>query len=187
LASRKGLAITAIIAAGIIGTSMLIWLLPQQDKSNGVNITDETGAQADASNLPADNLSFVYTQHNFATTEVENMFERWTKGEASTNEINSALATEKSTLDALRKRVDTPGVPQQWQESYSLYSQALSKFGNYLEEMKRLIDNNDKITADHASLDSIKASMNDLVDRSIKSFPTADAARSNSNNSATIT
>ncbi|AIF82709.1 hypothetical protein NTE_00629 [Candidatus Nitrososphaera evergladensis SR1] len=175
LASKKGIVITAIIAAGIIGTSVLIWLLPQQGTPTGVNITDEKGAEADAANLPADNLSFVYTQHNFATTEVENSFDKWSKGEVAANDMNAAISTARSNLDALKKRVDTPGVPQQWQESYGLYSQALGKFGSYLDEMKRLVDSNDKNAADHATLDSIKTEMNDLVDRSIKAFPTTAA------------
>ncbi|WP_148699625.1 hypothetical protein [Candidatus Nitrososphaera evergladensis] len=175
MASKKGIVITAIIAAGIIGTSVLIWLLPQQGTPTGVNITDEKGAEADAANLPADNLSFVYTQHNFATTEVENSFDKWSKGEVAANDMNAAISTARSNLDALKKRVDTPGVPQQWQESYGLYSQALGKFGSYLDEMKRLVDSNDKNAADHATLDSIKTEMNDLVDRSIKAFPTTAA------------
>lgn len=171
LASKKGIIITAIVAAGIIGTSMLIWLLPQQGASNGVNITDKEGAMADAANLPADNLSFVYTQHNFATTDVENSFDKWAKGEISTSDMNAAISTARSELDALKKRVDTPGVPQPWQESYGLYSQALTKSSNYLDEMKRIVDSGNK-NADHATLDSIKAEMNGLIDHAIKAFPT---------------
>lgn len=140
----------------------------------GTNITDREGAAADAANLPADNLSFVYTQHNFAATEVENSFDKWTKGEVTANDMNSAISKARSDLDALKKRVDTPGVPQEWQESYGLYSQALGKFGSYLDEMKRLVDSDNK-SGDHATLDSIKAEMNDLIDRSIKAFPTTAA------------
>lgn len=169
--SKKGIVITAVIAAGIIGASTLIWLLPQQSGPTGVNITDDKGAAADAANLPADNLSFVYTQHNFATTEVQNSFDKWTKGEVSTSDMNSAITKARSDLDALKKRVDTPGVPQAWQESYGLYSQALSKFGSYLDEMKKIVDADNK-SGDHSTLDSIKAEMDGLIDRAIKSFPT---------------
>jgi hypothetical protein len=177
LASKKGIIITAVIAAGIIGTSMLIWLLPQHSPSNGVNITDKEGAVADAANLPADNLSFVYTQHNFATTDVENSFDKWTKGEISTNDMNAAISTARSQLDALRKRVDTPGVPQPWQESYSLYSQALAKSSSYLDEMKRIVDSGDK-NADHTTLNSIKGEISSLIDRAIKTFPTSTTTNS---------
>jgi hypothetical protein len=187
LAKVKGIIITAIIAVGIIGASMLIWFIPpssqQQGKLNGINITDKEGAAADVANLPADNLSFVYTQHNFARTEVENSFDKWTKGQISSSDMNAAISSARSELDSLKKRVDTPGVPQPWQQAYSTYSQALGKFGSYLDEMKRLVDNNSNSSngtstssstaVDHSNLDSIKAEMDSLVNKAIKEFPTS--------------
>jgi hypothetical protein len=183
LASKKGIVITAIIAVGIIGASMMIWLVPQQRTPSGINITDKEGAAADAANLPADNLSFVYTQHNFAVTEVENSFDKWTKDQISTAEMNAAINSAKASLDALKKRVDTPGIPQQWQQSYSLYSQALGKFGTYLDEMKKTVDSSDKNT-DQSKLETIKAEMNDLVDRAVKAFPTTANTNGNATTSA---
>lgn len=177
LASKKGIVITAIIAAGIVGASMLIWLLPQQQgASTGVNITSKEGAAADAANLPADNLSFVYQQHNLSITAVDDSFDRWTKGEVSASDMDSAIGTARSDLDALKKRIDTPGVPQPWQESYGLYSQALDKFGSYLDEMKRIVDSGDKGgTTGHPALDSTRADMSGLIDRAIKAFPTTNS------------
>lgn len=187
LASKKGIVITAIIAAGIVGASTLIWLLPQQQgRSSGINITDREGAEADAANLPADNLSFVYTQHNFAITAVENSFDKWTKGDVSTSDVNSAMSKARSDLDALKKRVDTPGIPQPWQQSYGLYSQALDKFGSYLDEMKKIVDSGDK-GADHSALDSIKGDMSGLIDRSIKAFPTTANSTNTTNNATAAT
>jgi hypothetical protein len=166
---------------------MLIWFLPQQGThSSGVNITDKEGAAADAANLPADNLSFVYTQHNFATTEVENSFDKWTKGEVTASDMNAAISKARSDLDALKKRVDTPGVPQPWQASYGLYSQALGKFGSYLDEMKKIVDSGNK-GADHATLDSIKADMNGLIDRSVKAFPATTSNATTTPNSTNAT
>ncbi|HVX02904.1 MAG TPA: hypothetical protein VHA09_07090 [Nitrososphaera sp.] len=178
MASKKGIVITAAIAAGIVAASMLIWLLPQQGTSTGVNITDKEGAAADAANLPADNLSFVYTQHNFAITAVDDSFDRWTKGEVSASDVDSAISTARSDLDTLKKRVDTPGVPQPWQESYGLYSQALDKFGSYLDEMKKIVDSGDNKggATSHPALNSTRADMNSLIDRAIKAFPTNSTA-----------
>ena len=169
MASRKGVAITAAIAAGIVAASLLIWLLPQNAPTS-TNITDNDITSTQAANLPADNLSFVYTQHSLSVTEVSNAFEKWTKGEASADEVKSDIAKERAEAQTLRSRL-TGQLPQEWKQSYSLYSQALDKFNAYLDEMGRIVDSGDK-GADQSKLAGIKQEMNSLVEQSIKSFPT---------------
>lgn len=169
MASKKGVAITAAIAAGIVAASLLIWLLPQNAPTS-TNITDNDITSTQAANLPADNLSFVYTQHSLSVTEVSNAFEKWTKGEASADEVKSDIAKERAEAQTLRSRL-TGQLPQEWKQSYSLYSQALDKFNAYLDEMGRIVDSGDK-GADQSKLAGIKQEMNSLVEQSIKSFPT---------------
>jgi hypothetical protein len=60
LASKKGIAVTAAIAAGIVGASFLIWLLPQS--SPGTTITP-TNDYRDINN--------VYARHNNLAEEAE--------------------------------------------------------------------------------------------------------------------
>lgn len=169
MASKKGVAITAAIAAGIVAASLLIWLLPQNAPTS-TNITDNGITSTQAANLPADNLSFVYTQHSLSITEVSNAFEKWTKGEASADEVKSDIAKERAEAQTLRSRL-TGQPPQEWKQSYSLYSQALDKFNAYLDEMGRIVDSGDK-GADPSKLAGIKQEMDSLVEQSIKSFPT---------------
>lgn len=169
MASAKGIAITAAIAGGIVAASLIIWLLPQSGPS-ATNITDKDVLPAQAANLPADNLSFVYTQHSLTTTEVSNAFEKWTKGEVSADEVKSTIASARSDMQALRVRLTGP-VPEEWKQSYSLYSQALDKFNAYLDEMEKMVDAGDK-GADQSRLAGIKQEMDGLVEQSIKSFPT---------------
>jgi hypothetical protein len=171
LASTKGIVITAAIAIGIIGASIAIWAIPQQNPT-ATNITDEEGAAADAANLPADNLSFVYTAHTSSVTEVDYAFERWADGEISIDEANAEIDKAASQVDDLRKRVDTPGVPAEWQESYGLYLQALDKFEAYLNEMKSIINSDDPLDKDRLELETLKSEMDDLVDRAVEAFPT---------------
>jgi hypothetical protein len=169
LASAKGIAITAAIVAGIIGASLAIWFMPQQNPT-ATNITDEEGAAADIANLPADNLSYVYTAHTFALTEVDNAFNKWANGSGSAEEANAAIDRAASDIDDLRARVDTPGVPADWQESYGLYSQALDKFEEYLGEMKEVVASGS--AEGSQQLDALRDEMDDLVDRAIAAFPT---------------
>ncbi len=169
LASTKGIAITAVIVAGIVGASVLIWAMPQQNPTT-TNITDEEGVAADVANLPADNLSFVYTAHTSSVTEVDYAFEKWAAGDISSDETNAAIDEAASGVDDLRRRVDTPGVPAEWQESYGLYSQALDKFEEYLDEMRSVVAADDREGS--SELDTLKGEMDDLVDRAVEAFPT---------------
>jgi hypothetical protein len=169
LASTKGIAITAAIVIGIIGASVAIWSIPQQNPT-AANITDEEGAAADVANLPADNLSFVYTTHTTSVTEVDYAFDRWAAGDISADEANAAIDEAAAEVDDLRRRVDTPGVPAEWQEAYGRYSQALDKFEEYLAGLKGAIAADSKEMS--AELQSLKAEMDSLVEQSVESFPT---------------
>ncbi len=171
LASTKGIAITAAIVIGIIGASAAIWSIPQQNPT-ATNITDEEGAAADVANLPADNLSFVYTQHTTSVTEVDYAFERWEAGEISLEEMNSEIDGAAAGVDDLQKRVDTPGVPAEWQESYGLYSQALGKYEEYLGEMKSIVNADDPVEMDRLELETLKSEMDALVEQAVGAFPT---------------
>jgi hypothetical protein len=169
LASAKGIAIMAVIIGGIAAASLVIWLVPQGGPS-ATNITDNQASSQEAANLPADNLSFVYTQHSLTATEVSNTFDKWTKGEVSADAVKGAIAKARSDAQALRNRL-TAGPPQEWKQSYSLYTQALDKFNAYLDEMARIVDAGDR-GASLAQLNSIKQEMDGLVNKSVSSFPT---------------
>lgn len=169
MASKKGIAITAAIAAGIVAASLIIWLMPQNTPA-ATNITDNEIAPTQAANLPADNLSFVYTQHSITTTEVSNAFEKWTKNETGADEVKADIAKAKAESQTLRSRL-LGQLPQEWKQSYSLYSQALDKFSVYLDEMERIVDSGNK-NANQSTLAGIKQEMDSLVEQSIKSFPT---------------
>lgn len=169
MAGRKGIAITAAIAAGIVATSLIIWLMPQNTPT-ATNITDNEIAPTQAANLPADNLSFVYTQHSLTTTEVSNAFEKWTKNETGADEVKADIAKAKAESQMFRSRLSGQ-LPQEWKQSYSLYSQALDKFSAYLDEMERIVDSGNT-NANQSTLAGIKQEMDSLVEQSIKSFPT---------------
>jgi hypothetical protein len=168
LASKKGIAITAAIVAGIIGASALIWALPQQGNTTAANITDDEFSEEEIANRPADNLSFVYTEHNFIITQVESSFENWMDESISPGEMGSEIDSARADAQELRRRLVQP--PQEWQTSYSLYGQALDKFDEYLDEMKMLVDSEERELS--PELESLKEEMDALIEQSIDSFPT---------------
>lgn len=168
-ASKKGIAITAAIAAGIIATSLLIWFAPQ-DNPTATNITDDELSEEEIANLPADNLSFVYTEHNFVKTEVELAFDRWAAGEITSDQVKASIGKARLDAEQLENRLQGQP-PQEWQESYSLYRQALDKFDQYLQQMEQAVDSGDR-DAENLQLRDTRQEMDDLVERSIAAFPT---------------
>jgi hypothetical protein len=166
--SKKGIVITVAIAAGIIAASSLIWVIPQRGSTTAANITDDDFTAEEIANHPADNLSFVYTEHNSIITELESNFEKWLDGDTSTSQMQSEIAGASADAQQLRGRLVQP--PQEWQASYSLYGQALDKFDQYLQEMKTLVDSEEKEPS--PELEDIKAEMDTLIEQSIDSFPT---------------
>lgn len=169
-ASKKGIAITAAIAAGIIATSLLVWFVPQDNNPTATNITDSELSEEEIANLPADNLSFVYTEHDFIKTEVELAFDRWAAGEITPDQVKAGIDRARLDAEQLENRLQGQP-PQEWQESYSLYRQALDKFDQYLQQMEQAVDAGDR-DAENSQLRDTRQEMDDLVERSIAAFPT---------------
>jgi hypothetical protein len=70
LASKKGIAITAVIAAAIVGSSFLIWLIPQSSPGSMIGLPrDDNGI-----------ISDVYSRHQSLATNIESKFEQWKGG-----------------------------------------------------------------------------------------------------------
>jgi hypothetical protein len=166
--NKKGIVITVAIVAGIIAASSLIWIIPQQGNTTAANITDDDFTAEEIANHPADNLSFVYTEHSLIITELKSNFEDWLAGDTSTSQMQSEIAGASADAQQLRGRLVQP--PQEWQASYSLYEQALDKFDQYLQEMKTLVDSEEKEPS--PELKDIRAEMDALIEQSIDSFPT---------------
>ncbi|MGI0018871.1 MAG: hypothetical protein ACREAY_00205 [Nitrososphaera sp.] len=167
LASKKGIVITAAIVAGIIAASAMIWAIPQGN-TTAANITDDDFSSEEIANHPADNLSFVYTEHNFIVTELESNFENWLDDVIDSEQMQDGIIDASARAQELRSRLVQP--PQEWQASYSLYEQALDKFDEYLQEMETLVDSEEREPS--PELEDIKAEMDSLIEQSIDSFPT---------------
>jgi hypothetical protein len=161
LASKKGIAITAAIAAAIVGSSFLIWLIPQS--SPGSMITPSRN----------DNgiISDIYSQHQSLATNIESKFEQWKSGEATSNDLLSQISLDRSDIQNMQQRLNSTSPAQGWQQSYDLYIQALDSFLKYLDLMQTVIEENDRMPDSNIKLDDLKQEWEGYVNDSINVMP----------------
>jgi hypothetical protein len=161
LASKKGIAITAAIAAAIVGSSFLIWLIPQSSPGSMIE-------------LPRDDneiISDVYSRHQSLATNIESKFEQWKSGEVSASDIQSQMSLDRSDMQNMRQQLDSASPAQEWQQSFDFYIQALDSFLRYLDLMQTIIEENDGMADSNVRLDGLKQEWEGYVDDSINAMP----------------
>jgi hypothetical protein len=162
LASKKGIAITATIAAVIVGSSFLIWLIPQSSPGSMVE-------------LPRDDdeiLSDVYSRHQSLATNIQSKFDQWKSGEVvTTSDMLSQISLDRSDIQNMRQQLDSASPAQEWQQSYGFYIQALDSFLKYLDRMQTTIEKNDVMLDSTVKLDGLKQEWEGYVDDSINAMP----------------
>jgi hypothetical protein len=160
LASKKGIAITAAIAAAIVGSSFLIWIIPQSSPGSFIELPR------------ADNgiISDVYSRHQSLAAGVESKFEQWKSGKVTSTDMLSQINLEKSDIQNMRKQLDNASPAQGWQGSYDLYIQALDSFSEYLDLMQTRVENDEKLDS-NLKLDGLKQKWEGYVDDSINAMP----------------
>ena len=162
MASKKGIAITATIAAAIVGSSFLIWLIPQSSPGSMVE-------------LPRDDdeiLSDVYSRHQSLATNIQSKFDQWKSGEVvTTSDMLSQISLDRSDIQNMRQQLDSASPAQEWQQSYGFYIQALDGFLKYLDRMQTTIEKNDGMLDSTVKLDGLKQEWEGYVDDSINAMP----------------
>lgn len=161
MASKKGIAITAVIASAIVGSSFLIWLIPQS--SPGSMITPPRN----------DNgiISDIYSQHQSLATNIESKFEQWKSGEATSNDLLSQINLDRSDIQNMQRQLNSASPAQGWQQSYDFYIQALDSFLKYLDLMQTVIEGNDRMTDSNIKLDDLKQEWEGYINESINAMP----------------
>ncbi|MDQ3852301.1 MAG: hypothetical protein M3251_00540 [Thermoproteota archaeon] len=161
MASKKGVAITAVIAAAIVGSSFLIWLIPQSSPGNMVG-------------LPRDDnsiISSVYSQHQILAVNIESKFEQWRSGKVTSGDMLSQINLDRSDIQNMRQQLDSASPAQEWQQSYDFYIQALDSFLAYLDLMQTIIEGNDGMPDSNVRLDDLKQEWEGYVNNSINTVP----------------
>lgn len=154
LASKKGIALTIGIAAAIIGSSFLIWYIPQS-------------SAPDIPRTDGEVISDVYSQHNDLASDIDLRFEQWKDNDAASSDMPSQIASAKSQVDEMRQRLDSRQPAQEWQESYDIYVQALNAYTAYLDALEQKVADGDRTNPDSA----LYQDWRDLVDQSVAAMP----------------
>ena len=161
MASKKGVAITAVIAAAIVGSSFLIWLIPQSSPGN------MTGLPRDDNSI----ISGVYSQHQSLAVNIESKFEQWKSGEVTSSDMLSQISLDRSDIQNMRQQLDSASPAQEWQRSYGFYIQALDSFLKYVDLMQTMIEENDRTLDSNVKLDGLKQEWEGYVEDSINAMP----------------
>jgi hypothetical protein len=157
LASKKGVALTVGIAAAIIGSSFLIWYIPQSN----------TGTFIDAPRTDGEIISDVYTRHNVTATDIDAKFDQWKNNDLSDGDMSAQLDSAKSQIGEMWQDLDGRQPAQEWQESYDIYLQSLDAYTAYLDALAQKLSSGDKTDPDPA----VYQNWQDLVDQSVAAMP----------------
>lgn len=150
--SKKGIAITVGIAAAIIGSSFLIWYIPQ-------NIPDVPRTDNEV-------IGEVFAQHNDLALDMDLRFEQWKDNDPAAN-MPTQIGSAKSQIEGMRQRLDGRQPAQEWQRSYDIYVQALNAYAAYLDALGQKVAGGDRTDPAPA----LKQEWQDLVDKSVEAIP----------------
>ncbi len=156
LATKKGIALTVGIAAAIIGSSFLIWYIPQSNPGGFMN-TPRTDSEV---------IGDVYARHNDLATSIDLKFEQW-KNNTAVSDMPAQLASAKSQVEQMRQDLRNHKPAQEWQKSYDIYVQALDSYTAYLDALELKVDNGDRTDPNP----ELKQKWRDLVDQSVEAMP----------------
>ncbi|MDQ3848863.1 MAG: hypothetical protein M3261_07910 [Thermoproteota archaeon] len=161
MASKKGIAITAVIATAIVASSFLIWIIPQSSAGSMTNV------------LRDDNeiISDIYSRHQSLETNMESKFEQWRNGESTSSDILSQINQDRSDIQNMRKQLDDASPAQEWQQSYDSYVHALDSFLKYLDQMQAIVVQNQAMPNSNLKLDILKQEWQGYVNSSINAMP----------------
>jgi len=126
MASKKGIVITVIILAAITGASFLIWQIPQDNETTFV-ISDY-----------GDYLNEVKNIQEVLQESIDIEYQNLRNGEISPEDYIIITEVTSSQVTAQISEFVTSKPPEEWQDSYISYMDAMKKFNSYIGETKVL-------------------------------------------------
>mgnify|MGYP001273182396 FL=1 len=160
MASKKGIAITAIILAAITGASFLLWVIPQENDTTFI-VTDYEGYLDGAKNI-----------HEVLQESIDIEYQNLQEGKITPNDYIAITEVTSSQVTTQISEFVTSKPSEQWQESYISYMNAMKKFNEYILETKVLanqIENGsieEEIQQTVNKIDSIKAESIEYITKS---------------------
>lgn len=124
MASKKGIAVTVIILVAITAASFLFWIIPQENPS--------TLVVSDYENY----LDGVKKIHEVLQESIETEFQNLLNEKTSPDEYIAITEVTSTQVTAQISEFITSKPPEEWQDSYISYMEALKKFNEYIIETK---------------------------------------------------
>ena len=124
MASKKGIAVTVIILVAITAASFLFWIIPQENPS--------TLVVSDYENY----LDGVKKIHEVLQESIETEFQNLLNEKTSPEEYIAITEVTSTQVTAQISEFITSKPPEEWQDSYISYMEALKKFNAYIIETK---------------------------------------------------
>ena len=126
MASKNGITITVIILAAITGASFLIWQIPQDNET--------TFVISDYGNY----LDGVIKIHEVLQESIDIEYQNLRNGEISPEDYIKITEGTSSQVTAQISEFVTSKPPEEWQDSYISYMDAMRKFNSFIGETKVL-------------------------------------------------
>jgi len=124
MASKKGILVTVIILVAITAASFLFWIIPQENPST-LMVSDY-----------ANYLDGVKKIHEVLQESIEAEFQDLLNEKTSPDEYIVITEVTSSQVTAQISEFITSKPPEEWQDSYISYMEALKKFNAYIVETK---------------------------------------------------
>lgn len=124
MASKKGIAVTVVILVAITAASFLFWIIPQENPP--------TLVVSDYENY----LDGVKKIHEVLQESIETEFQNLLNEKISPDEYIAITEVTSTQVTAQISEFITSKPPEEWQDSYISYMEALKKFNEYIVETK---------------------------------------------------
>ena len=126
MASKKGIAITAIILAAITGASFLLWVIPQENDTTFI-VTDYQGYLDGVKNI-----------HEVLQESIDIEYQNLRDGKSTPKDYIAITEVTSSQVTTQISEFITSKPSEQWQESYISYMEGLRNFNKYILETRVL-------------------------------------------------
>ena len=126
MASKKGIIVTGIILASITGASFLMWVVPEDNETTFI-VSDYAGYLDGVKNI-----------HEILQESMDIEYQKLQEGKISTEEFTEITEVTSSQVTTQISEFITSKPPQEWQDSYINYMEAMKKFNEYISETKVL-------------------------------------------------
>ena len=157
MASKKGIVITAIILAVITAASFLFWVIPQENPS--------TLEVSDYKNY----LDGVKKIHEVLQESIETEFQNLLVGKTSPDDYIAITEVTSSQVTGQISEFVTSKPPEEWQDSYISYMEALKKFNSYVIETKvaaNMLKENQTNAETIQKIESLRSEYKELINKS---------------------